>query len=68
MLSPKSNWYDCHHSAHNDGSPRYRVRYHCLSGEYDLSRGRDWFGYARRLTDEFPNLQTQRQTIATQSI
>lgn len=64
----KSNWYGCHYSVRNGGSPQYHVRYHYLTEENDLFRGHEWFGYAQRLTDEFPCLQIQRQTIVKQSI
>lgn len=68
MLSPKSNWCDCHYSVRNGGSHRYRVRYLYLTEENDLFRGHEWFVDAQRLTDEFPCLQIQQQTIAKQSI
>lgn len=67
MLLPKSNWYGCHYSVRNGGSRLYRARYF-LTEENDLFRGHEWFGYAQRLTDEFPCLQIQRQTIVKQSI
>ncbi len=41
MLSPKSNWYDCHYSVRNGGSPRYRVRYLYLTEETYLFRGHE---------------------------